>query len=252
MMAAKIEAQYYPFQVRATETDMFNRMTIPAFTGLLQEAAWQHATELGASTHMLMEQGLSWALSKFSLSIKKLPAIAEKVEVETWPLGAGKYVAERGFNVRNEKNEIIATAMSYWIVINLSKRRIALMPDFIKALEVVLPDREVPAFENILLDEVALNRVEEVRVRWHDVDINHHVNNLIYFRWMLDALDFDFHKQHMLESMDIAFLAEANPSDILEIAHSATENDQEIFHKLTRPADAKVLATARTRWKATS
>ena len=42
-------------------------------------------------------------------------------------------------------------------------------------------------------------------MRYFDIDGNQHVNNVHYFEWLVDALDYDFLMDHRVTSVDIRY-----------------------------------------------
>ena len=66
-----------------------------------------------------------------------------------------------------------------------------------------------------------LNKV--FRVRYFDIDTNHHVNNTHYFDWMLDSLPLAFLKSHTVKSMSIKYDNEVTYGDEIVSRAQLTE-----------------------------
>ena len=56
---------------------------------------------------------------------------------------------------------------------------------------------------------------KQYQVRFMDIDSNHHVNNVHYFDWMLDTLDYDFLSKHTLKKINIQYKQEITYGDIV-------------------------------------
>ena len=59
------------FRVRAAEAGMRNRLTVAAFCGYLQEAAGNHARELGLGIQELRAEGLTWMLARLQIAFSR-------------------------------------------------------------------------------------------------------------------------------------------------------------------------------------
>ena len=87
------------FRVRCRETDRNGLLKLSSWFDFLQEAAANHAAQLGVGLEALSERGLLWVLSRLHLSIRRYPAIGESVTVETWPNGFRRLFAHRQFRL---------------------------------------------------------------------------------------------------------------------------------------------------------
>ena len=50
-------------------------------------------------------------------------------------------------------------------------------------------------------------------IRYKDTDTNHHVNNVSFVQWMLEALPFSFLEGYSATEIDITYMKEAFGSD---------------------------------------
>ena len=70
------------FRVRYRETDRNGILKLSSWFDFLQEAAANHATQLGVGLDALSERGLLWVLSRLHLSICRYPAIGSLFRLE--------------------------------------------------------------------------------------------------------------------------------------------------------------------------
>ncbi len=236
---------FYNFKIKTMEIDCRNRMNIPAIANMIQEAAWRHAKELGVSSYDLMRDGLTWVLSKLKIELLKNPGHESELIVKTWPSGADKYHAFRGFSIQNAQQEKLIKALTVWLIIDMNKREISQIPEYIKSLrcaeEVVtydfttnIPDVTQPQFQY------------KTKVCWHDLDINRHVNNNHYIRWALES----FPEQHLferdLQSLEIVFRGEGVYGEDIESVSQFIDKNQYLHNVHT--ADGKELIRAISMW----
>ena len=238
------------FQIRSYEVDCRNRLSILAMFSFMQEAASKHAAALGVSIHQLLSENFTWLLSRLKIKIASYPGWNDRIQVSTWPSGTQQLFALRDFEIKDSNDRIIAAAVSAWLVIDLQKRRpvrIAPFVDRLKPIEGshILPDR---------LDKVAaLRQNDHARnfvVRYSDLDINQHVNNVSFVEWIVESVPPDVLKTSVPVEIEINFLAEAFYEDQIQSACCGIDpNTSELLHRLTRRQDGRELARAKTVWR---
>ena len=101
----------------------------------MQETAWHHADHLKVGYSDLAEQRYFWVLSRLSIQMEQYPGWDEKIKIRTWLTGMGRLFALRHFSIANSKGDILGTAKSAWLVLDLKSRR---------------PQRIEPVFKHLL------------------------------------------------------------------------------------------------------
>lgn len=236
---------FYNFKVKTMEIDCRHRMNVPAIANMIQDAAWRHASQLGVSSYELMKTGVTWVLSKFKIEILENPGHESELTVKTWPSGGDKYHAYRGFIIQNEQQELLVKAASIWLIIDVAKREITQIPDYIKSLRCEEEDAGYNFTGNIP-DVTEAQFLYKTKVCWHDLDINRHVNNNHYIRWALES----FPEQHLyerdLKSLEIVFRGEGGYGDEIESASQFIDKNQYLHNVHT--ADGRELIRAISVW----
>jgi len=230
---------YYPFKIRAIEVDLQQRLSTPALTNMLQQAAWQHATQLGVSTYSLMQKGLTWVLSRFKIQIDRPLKNLQEVSVKTWPAGVEGLRAYRGFQLLDAEQNILATAESVWLIVDMKTKQVQPIPEFIKKFKTD-PEEGDFHFSNAIPELTKVDYTYETRAGWFDLDINKHVNNNHYFKWIIESFPYDFLKTHQLHKMEIVYRAECLYNDIIE-AKTQSEGNGEFIHRLIKNGDAELI-----------
>jgi medium-chain acyl-[acyl-carrier-protein] hydrolase len=238
------------YQIRSYEVDCRNRLSILAMFSFMQEAASKHAAALGVSIHQLVSENFTWLLSRLKIKIASYPGWNDRIQVSTWPSGTQQLFALRDFEIKDDGNRIIAAAVSAWLVIDLQKRRPVRISPFVERLKPIdgshiLPDR---------LDKLAALRHHDHErnfvVRYSDLDINQHVNNVSFVEWIVEGVPFAVLKTSVPAEIEINFLAEAFYDDRIQaFFHPLDSNNTEFHHSLTRQQDGRELARARTVWR---
>ena len=246
--AANIWREDYP--IRSYEVDCRNRLSVLSMFSFMQEAASKHAAALGVSIHQLLAENYTWLLSRLKIKIAAYPGWNDRIQVKTWPSGTQQLFALRDFTMTGAENQIIAAAISAWLVIDLQKRRPVRVTPFVERLRPiegshVLNDRldKLPALSNPVHEK---NFV----VRYSDIDINQHVNNVKFVEWVVEGLPAALLNSAVPSELEINFLAEAFYEDQIRATCSPQDPDNTIFHHcLTRQQDGRELARAITKWR---
>ncbi|MEB2783879.1 acyl-[acyl-carrier-protein] thioesterase [Algoriphagus persicinus] len=174
------------FEVRSYQVDPDGKLSLTALSNLFQEIAWRHADSADFGRN-LQEQNLSWILARIDIKCKKLPSWGDSIKVYTAGRGVDKLFAFREFMITNFDGDILGQGMSSWVLMNVVTKRI-FRPE--NALPPALFDpEEKPEWQpgKIRLKGELL-KSEKLKVRYSDLDLNNHVNNTSYVRWVENIL----------------------------------------------------------------
>lgn len=238
------------FTVRSNEIDYRGQATIPVLVGYMQEAAWENTVNLGISMYDLLERGLTWVLQRMRVEMFRYPVHSDKITVETWASGRERVFLHRDFRIYNQARELLGQATSVWLVMDVVKRQLVSVPDFIMAVEVVPGSEPLPFAKGKLAQLQAAQHEQQILVRWHDIDLNRHVTNTRYLQWALDTLPLELLEQNQLQQLDIIFKSESILGDtVTSAAAPTTEGENVYLHQLTSQATGKELVQAQTAWR---
>jgi medium-chain acyl-[acyl-carrier-protein] hydrolase len=213
------------FQVRSYESDRTGTLKPHSLLNYFEEAAQQHATEFGFGYEQLKEDQRFWVLSRLEAIIDRSPGWGERLTVETWPKSVSRLFAIRDYFVYDQDEEQgrpLVRATSAWLLMDGRSGR------------PLRPERYLP--EGPLLDNAAKSAVDEVpgkipfdtehartvssvTVAYSDLDVNNHVNNSVYLRWIDDAVRKDG-QDRKLARLELNFLREASIPMTLEVLRS--------------------------------
>jgi medium-chain acyl-[acyl-carrier-protein] hydrolase len=245
------------FTVHTFEVDTHGRASIQSICAFLQEAAGRNAEQLGVTVPQLMEHGLTWVLSRLLVKLYAYPRWWEKLVIETWPAGFHRLFALRDWRIfRGE--ELLGEATSAWLMVEVEGRRPVRPQDHGDWARRIHPERAIPlTLEKLGETEPPSGEgsVHEGRftVRYRDLDMNGHANNISYIDWLLECLPFGLRAGHAVNELELNFLGELGAGDELRsraVSAGAPGPGQAVgyFHTLTRTTDGLVAARARSRW----
>ncbi len=239
------------YVVRSYEVDAGGRLSVPSIFNFLQDAASRHALKLGVAVSQLQASNHTWVLSRIILKMVDYPQWGDAIQIHTWPSGIEGAFALRDFDIRCN-DQTIGACISAWIIIDTNKRRPIRPLTFARQLK--------PVDKGHVLDQ-ALTKLpalagfqfeKQFQVRYHDLDINQHVNNVNYIEWLLECRDHDRSNQSVLSELAVNFLGEARLDENVRARRHALDSTGLRFgHDILREADGKELIRARTTWRST-
>ena len=241
-----------PHAVRTSDTGLRGRLSLRAICELLQESAALHATALGVGGDVLASRGLAWVLVQWSVAIDHGTAWRDAIAVETWPSGLTERTAIRDFVIRSARGTVLARATSHWVMLDLLRRRPVRMPDVVR--EIALAPRPRALEEGLLklaAPEIATT-VFEFPVRFADLDVNTHVNNLAYVEWIAESVPREVLRAADPRRFDISFRAETHDGVTVRVECERDRRGGEagaVFrHRIVETASGRELAIARTEY----
>ena len=240
-------------RIRSYETDLHGSLSIPSICNYLQEAAANHTHALGVSVYQLLPQNFTWVLSRLALRMDCYPGWGDPIRVCTWPSGVRGPFALRDFLMIGKDNKRIGAAVSAWLVID-AKTRLPL-----RRVQSVLDKLQPPAdgiiehsFDNVLGKlprSEGHDQEEPFSVRYSDLDVNRHVNNVSYIGWIVASLPPEIFDTAILTELEVNYIAEAFAGDeILARCSKTEEAPLSLLHVLLRKGDGRELLRAKTAW----
>ena len=211
----------YPFKIKSYNAGTEGSLTLPSLFLFLQECAWDNAMQNDFGYEYLKRKNAFWVLSKVFIEIYDYPKWKDEILIKTWPKGTEGFFALRDFQVyRNEK--VVANATSYWLILDLDSKRPQRLDNFNFIHENFIKDQAInKKIGKILLDE-KLEELDYRKVFYSDLDVNKHVNNATYVKWILDSYLSEGEK--FIEEFEINFSAELMLNDQFRVLGTAKEN----------------------------
>ena len=238
------------YQIRSYEVDCHHRLAVLSIFNFMQEAASRHAEALGVSIQQLLSENYTWLLSRLKIKIASFPVWQDQIKISTWPSGAQRLFALRDFELQDKDNQIVAAAVSAWLVLDVQKRRPVRIGPFVERLKPLEGDHILPDTLDKLPGLEFRTHEKEIVVRYRDLDINQHVNNVSFVEWLVESIPIRVLNTSVLAELEINFMAEAFYEDhILAACHPLDSQNTSFHHSLIRQQDGQELARARTVWR---
>lgn len=237
-------------RIRASDVTPHGTASVLALARYFQEAAGHHAEALGVSMRDLLAKDRAWVLARLRMEIDHLPDWEDKITIETWPSGLDRLLATREFVIRTGDGGLICEGTSAWLVIDTERRRPVRPPAPVH--EIDLPDRPAPLAgeERDLVPPERVDRDRTFPVRYHDLDLNRHVNNVRYLEWALETLPPEVLDTYRCTGLSLQFEAETTLGDSVRATVDLREDDGtlSVRHRLAHADTDETLALAATTW----
>jgi medium-chain acyl-[acyl-carrier-protein] hydrolase len=238
------------YQIRTYEADCRNRLSILSMFNFMQDAASKHAQALGVSVRRLLSENYTWLLSRLKIKIASYPGINDRIQIATWPSGTQRLFALRDFEFRNGSDQVIAAAVSAWLVIDVQRRRPVRILPFVDRLKPIEGPHILPDTLDKLSGLKHHTYEKKFIARYGDLDVNQHVNNVSFVEWLVEGVPSSLLNTSVPAQLEINFMAEAFYEDcILAICHPRNADDTVFHHSLLRQQDGRELARARSVWR---
>ncbi len=171
------------YEIRSYDCNYLGRVNPLSLFNFMQDLASIHAEKLGFSVQHLMEKKMTWVLSRIHLKIEKIAYWKDQLQGRTWPCRRQGRFAMRDFRLTDLRGETVALTSSSWMVLDLDKRVPLKLEnlgdiDYFAQEERALQDD----FSPLPVPE-SFEAEKSFRVRFSDLDINHHVNHVAYIDW---------------------------------------------------------------------
>ena len=205
-------------RINSYDCDINGNWKPAAFFQHMTEAAHQHASRLGVGYPEMIQQSLSWVLTRLKIKFLRFPQIDEMITIRTWPKTIQqKLFFIRDFELIDDSNQLLAQASSAWLIINVNTRR--LVPP--RSIEFELPELENRHGLNETLEKIDLEPDGEERLvayaGYSSVDIVGHTNNSRYVEWICDALPADMIGQRPLDWLQVNYDREVRPGEEVSV-----------------------------------
>lgn len=233
------------FRVRAEEIDLHGRAAVSAVCNWLQEAAGNHAQALGWGIEQLVPEQLTWVLARLHLRLDRLPLWREDLTVTTWPAGIDRLYAVREFRIEDGSG-VVGVATTGWVLVHLGRRRPVRPPAALAALGREAGRALADPFEP-LVAPLDAEHEERFTVRFGDVDLNRHANNVRLIGWALETLPLEVLDRPLIE-LEVDFRAEASLGATVRATAERVPGEAAVFRHRLEGTDGREIVRARSRF----
>lgn len=227
----------YKTKIRYNDINEENELSDKGLLNVLSEAAGVHSDEVGYSLNTMDKTNYVWMLLYWKIQVYERPRWNTNLIIKTWPRGFSKVSSWRDFEVYNEEGKKIAIASTEWVLVDAQKRNIARITDkMIEEYDIVSKKVFTEEITGKLKEPENMEKVYEYTSKRRDIDVNHHVNNVVYLELAYDALPKDINVD--FNNLEIFYKKQVKLGEELGIFYGKDENAHYVSIK---SPDGKVL-----------
>jgi len=208
-MSLKLRENY---KVEFDRIDFNGKISINGLCSYMQMIAANHASLLGFNYYKNSDTPeYYWILSRVKYVIETYPRWEDEVKVETYPGGYDKLFAVRLFDFYNQEDQKIGYIIGDYILMDAVKKRPARIKGATGTLAFLdfpyegecLEKLRIPSKEE--LNDLQVIKVERRKAFYSEMDLNEHMNNAHYIRWIVDVLPIEWLKTHEISSLEVNY-----------------------------------------------
>ncbi|KYH28073.1 MULTISPECIES: acyl-[acyl-carrier-protein] thioesterase [Clostridium] len=238
------------YEIHYYEADYRKQALMTSLIDYFNDVATFQSEKLGVGIDYMKENNMAWILYKWDINIKEYPKYGEKVIVRTEPCAVKKFYAYRKFYIFNMQKEVIATASSVWLLIDIrEKKPLRVTADLIKAYGLDDDNDGILKTDNI----IKINEEEsslEFKVRYSDIDTNGHVNNEKYAAWLIESVPIDIVTNRTLVNMKITYKKETKYGENIRVLTASKPiEDKIVFSHRILNKNGDEITLGETTWK---
>lgn len=219
------------YTVQVNDIDFRQQLKLSSLFVYCQDMATEHANRLGVGRSIIQSKyGVIWVLIRAKVDIIRYPKLKESVTIETWPEQPNKIEFDRNFIVYDLDNNVLAKAVTTWVVIDFNTRKLKRS----SLIEANFPsadrERAIDCELGKIKSKGNLKLAYKKTVGYSDIDINEHLNNAKYVDYIMDCFSIDKHKNYFIKSIEVDYVHEALPGDTIMLHTDYSDVDKNLVY----------------------
>ena len=234
------------YEVAYYDGDFTGAMKIPALLAVVIKVSEEQTELLGRDAAYVARFGLGWVITNYEIEIHRLPKVGEKVAITTQAMSYNKYFCYRNFWVHDEEGNECVFVKSTFVLMDQKNRKISsVLPEIIAPFD---SEKITKIYRHEKIEKVTEGNFLPYRVRFFDIDGNQHVNNAIYFNWLLDVLGYDFLTPHQPKKILVKFDKEVEYGQEVESHYEIVEQENQLKTRHEIRIDGQTYCEANIDW----
>lgn len=216
------------YGVHIYETGIDGKLRIDSLMHYFEELALLQSEAEGVGLDYYRKHEVIWLLHGFDIRLISPPAFHERILVQTLPSSVYRFMGYRNYRVMGSDGMELATAKSSWIFIDTRKKRPLRVDDNMKkayghdgAPELRMPMEEIPLPSRA-------DYSARFRVLNSNIDINRHVNNVVYVKWAMESLPPSLFETHRINRLQVNWLKETFAGSKVEVQTGLDQKDKSV------------------------
>lgn len=235
------------YNVDTNYVNFNKKLGLYGMLGFIQDIAAEHAELLGFGYKDMIAKNIFWVIIRQKLVMYSWPNWRDELKIVTWtkPVEGLNLYREFELFVNDVK---IGECSTTWMILDGNSRR-PTKPDFYNDDKFARNDYGLNIKSERIKIPDEMTKLGIFKVFNSDIDMNYHVNNTRYSKWILDSIPIKYHKSVKLREFEINFLGESFLDDEIAIVGNngieTTSENQTTYYAGIRESDNKKVFAAK-------
>ena len=220
----KIEQTY---KIGLREVGIKNKLTNYGILAFLEDIATYHSGLVGYGVEDIEKNKGAFLILDWNLEVYNRLKFNDTVKVKTYALPIEKpcFHCYRNFDIYDINDELIATATSKWLFYNFEQHKIVkLDEDILKLFETEGDLKKAEEKITKLQEPKSFEKMIEYQVQRSNIDVNMHMNNLVYLKLANEILPEDVYFADELNNLRITYKHQIRLGEIVKIYYTMVDN----------------------------
>ena len=220
----KIEQTY---KLGLREVGIKNKLTNYGILAFLEDIATYHSGLVGYGVEDIEKNKGAFLILDWNLEVYNRLKFNDIVKVKTYALPIEKpcFHCYRNFDIYDVNDELIATATSKWLFYNFEQHRIVkLDEDMLKLFESEGNLQKAEEKITKLQEPKTFEKMIEYQVQRSNIDVNMHMNNLVYLKLANEILPEEVYFADELNNLRITYKHQIRLGQTVKIYYTMEDN----------------------------
>ncbi len=181
---------------------------------ILQDMASEHAQKIDIGYNAVSQKKLMWYLLKYRAEFNQYPVSIYDLTVKTEARGWQKLFAYRDFEI-TAAGKLLGRVSSMWTIVDAQTGELVSAQTLDNPYMAALEKRDNDLKFEKIPQITRVDAEKTFEIRYEDIDVNGHANNINYFIWAFETLDYAFRAEKRLKTLDVVFKKEVKYGDLI-------------------------------------
>lgn len=220
----------YDFYVDYSRVDNLARLSLDSIFQFTQIAVTEYFKTLGFDNRsMKIKYNYAWVFTKVKALINSIPYWDSNIYAKCYVTNIKPVKADLETVFYDMNDNLLFAIKDEMCVIDLESRKIRKLSDFGFDKTEIQESIIDGSYEAI--DTSNLVKYDSLKVKFCDIDVTNHVNNVSYIRFIMNSLGTEFLNNNDITSMDFKYHKESRINEELELFKNSYDNTLDILIK---------------------
>ncbi len=216
------------FTLKNADFSFQDKIKPQAILEVFEEIAGRDANDAHVGYHELISKNLAWVIVRTKVEIVHELINGENAYVETYSNPPGRIDFDRNYLIKNLNDEVCVKAITKWIIIDYTTRRIVRSNVATFPSEKISDEKVITDLKKLNFGDENLTLSKEEKVKLNDLDHNGHMNNCRYMEFIYNT--FDYNEKRNLCSFSLEYVKEIKFNEKITIKYDSNYTHYKIYN----------------------